>query len=263
MEARLTEFSYGYCVTEELANGPGPRLIAAPYFPSLYTEGKKGGGYDVKIGSALFLQFKLCDELSRRTAYETQLGLLQPTFYRFWLHRRDRSFQHQMLIDLESVAGNQVYYIVPKFAEVNALDRAYRQRRVVERSAIFSPTEIGPQPDKKYHRVSFRPDEDCGWFLSKPKQIRVHNKLELLKRAFSVQTAEEADQYSSLDDWLEELAERMRAIRTERVKFKIRLREDDVVVHRTPLEEVAYLARTHFGCELFLCAEPSRNSEGQ
>jgi hypothetical protein len=57
MEARLTEFSYGYCVTEELANGTGPGFKAAPYFPSLYAEGKEGGGFDVQLGSALFLQF--------------------------------------------------------------------------------------------------------------------------------------------------------------------------------------------------------------
>jgi hypothetical protein len=42
METRLTEFSYGYCVTEEFANGMGAGLKAAPYFPSLYIEGKAG-----------------------------------------------------------------------------------------------------------------------------------------------------------------------------------------------------------------------------
>lgn len=86
MEARLTEFSYGYCVTEELANGAGPGFKAAPYFPSLYAEGKEGGGFDVQLGSALFLQFKLSDELTRRNANETKLGLLNPTFFRFSLH---------------------------------------------------------------------------------------------------------------------------------------------------------------------------------
>ena len=42
MEKRLTEFSYGYCVTEEFANGMDAGLKAAPYFPSLYVEGKSG-----------------------------------------------------------------------------------------------------------------------------------------------------------------------------------------------------------------------------
>ncbi len=107
MEPTLTEFSYGYCVTEDFANGMGTGLKAAPYFPSLYAEGKIGGGFDVRIGSALFLQFKLCEELTRRSAKETQKGLLNPPFFRFWLHKRNRSAQHQMLIDLENQPGNQ------------------------------------------------------------------------------------------------------------------------------------------------------------
>ena len=122
MEPTLTEFSYGYCVTEDLANGFGPGLKGAPYFPSLYAEGKKGGGFDVRIGHALFLQFKLCEKLTRRSATETQKGLIDPPFYRFWLHRRNRSAQHQMLIDLETEPGNQVYYIAPGFAELSALN---------------------------------------------------------------------------------------------------------------------------------------------
>ena len=88
MEPRLTEFSYGYCVTEEFSNGTGPRMKAAPFFPSQYAEGKAGGGFDVRIGSALFLQFKLCEELTRRTALESRKGLLEPKFFRFWLNRQ-------------------------------------------------------------------------------------------------------------------------------------------------------------------------------
>src|SRR5690349_10920803 len=113
MDPTLTEFSYGYCVTEEFANGSGTGLKAAPYFPNLYAEGQIGGGYDVRIGSALFLQFKLTDVLTRRSARETREGLLEPPFSRFWLHRRDRSSQHQLLIDLEQQPGSQVYYIAP------------------------------------------------------------------------------------------------------------------------------------------------------
>lgn len=252
MEARLTEFSYGYCVTEELASGASPRLIAAPYFPSLYTEGKEGGGYDVRIGSALFLQFKLSEEMTRRSATESQLQLLSPPFYRFWLHRRDRSNQHQMLIALESQPGNQVYYIAPKFAEVNELDRAYRNREVVERSAMFSPNDIGPLPDDKYHRVAFSRYEESGWFLSKPKSISTHGKPELFERALK---AAKTSRFRELNDWLGNLSARMTAIRHEYSKMSVR--ENVLAGQRNPLEEVAYQARTHFGCELFLVAEPS------
>ena len=154
MESALTEFSYGYCVTEEFANGPGPRLKAAPYFPSLLREGRPGGGFDVRIGSALFLQFKLSERLTRRSAKETTRGLMQPPFYRFWLHRRNRSNQHRMLIDLESQPGNSVYYIAPKFAELEALNKSFAARRVLDDSVMFSPREIGPLPDDEHHRCS-------------------------------------------------------------------------------------------------------------
>jgi hypothetical protein len=93
METCLTEFSYGYCVTEEFANGIDAGLKAAPYFPSLYIEGKAGGGFDVRIGSALFLQFKLCHELTRGTARECQMGLLSPRFIVFTLASRHMSIR--------------------------------------------------------------------------------------------------------------------------------------------------------------------------
>jgi hypothetical protein len=256
MEARLTEFSYGYCVTEELANGPGPRLIAAPYFPSLYTEGKKGGGFDVKIGAALFLQFKLADEMTRFSATEAQLNLLTPRFYRFWLHRRDRSNQHQMLINLENEPGNQVYYIAPRFADVNALDNAYRNRAVVERSAMFSPSEIGPLPDNRYHRIAFSRNGNSAWFLSEPQKVPVRHKKELFDRGYK---AARTSKFRQLDDWLQSLTTRMIAIRHEYTKLRINIRNDVPLIERSPLDEAAYQARTHFGCELLLLAEPVGN----
>jgi hypothetical protein len=83
----------------------GAGLKAAPYFPTLYAEGKIGGGFDVRIGSALFLQFKLCSELTTPAAREARLGLLAPPFFRFSLHRRKHSDQHRMLIELEKRPG--------------------------------------------------------------------------------------------------------------------------------------------------------------
>ena len=210
MEARLTEFSYGYCVTEELSNGTGPGFKAAPYFPSLFVEGKTGGGFDVQIGTALFLQFKLSEELTRRSAKETQLKLLEPTFFRFWLHRRDRSRQHLLLSELESVAGNSVYYIAPEFADVNALDAAYNSTDgVVGRSAMFSPIEIGPLEDDKYHSVAFKPGEVSGWFLSEPKSVRVHRRADVER---IIKSGPSSEGTSGFRDWIGELASAMKTI---------------------------------------------------
>ncbi len=58
---------------------------------------------------------------------------------------------------------------------------------------------------------------------------------------------------TKLFDWLNRLAADMREI--------IKLNRVGERAHRTergPLEEVAYLARTQFGCELFLFARPQK-----
>ncbi len=68
MKPEMSEFSYGYALTDELIHWHGTSLTAAPIFPSLYQEGKSGGGYDVMLqrsGIPLFLQFKLADQMVR------------------------------------------------------------------------------------------------------------------------------------------------------------------------------------------------------
>jgi hypothetical protein len=83
----ISEFSYGYAVTESLVRQVRYPLQAAPIFPSLIAEGRSGG-YDVAIpfsGFPLFLQFKLSDLMVSRTAIETKARLLEPEFYRFHL----------------------------------------------------------------------------------------------------------------------------------------------------------------------------------
>src|ERR1700691_623257 len=258
METRLTEFKYGYCVTEEFANGKGAGLKAAPYFPSLYIEGKAGGGFDVRIGSALFLQFKLCHELTRGTARECQMGLLSPPFYRFSLHRRDQSDQHKMLIELEQQPGNQVYYIAPGFADVGDLNRYYTSGQVITRSALFSPSDIGPWQDNEPHRISFRPGDNRGWFLSEPKELRLHLRESVLGLATGSPLSEKGH---GVREWLTKLTDQMGAIIGEhRGRY---WNQNDATTpgelrSRDPLDRAAYLARTYFGAELFLAADPRK-----
>jgi len=48
MKPQISEFSYGYALTDELIHWHGTNLTAAPIFPSLYQEGQVGGvGGDV------------------------------------------------------------------------------------------------------------------------------------------------------------------------------------------------------------------------
>ena len=59
MTPEFSEFTYGFALTNEILSWESLRTV--PIFPSLIEEGKKGGGYDVRIdipAVPLFLQFK-------------------------------------------------------------------------------------------------------------------------------------------------------------------------------------------------------------
>lgn len=78
MKPDISEYSYGYTLTEELIRSMAQQLSAAPVYPSLIEEGRPGGGYDVKLQypfMPIFLQFKLSDYVKRRIAREFKLGL--------------------------------------------------------------------------------------------------------------------------------------------------------------------------------------------
>lgn len=113
----ISEFSYGFALTNELVGWAS--LSAAPIFPSLIEEGKKGGGYDVKLdqpGAPLYLQFKRADCMLRASAYEIKhhrLPLSTP-FYRFPITPRNKSFQHTSLVELDD-GTNLVFYAAPRF----------------------------------------------------------------------------------------------------------------------------------------------------
>jgi hypothetical protein len=105
MTPDISEFSYGFALTQELIVIAGEPLRAAPIFPSLIEEGKAGGGYDVNLdipGFPLFLQFKRADCMVRRTAAEARNPHNFPLpFYRMKITERRRSAQHDMLLQLD------------------------------------------------------------------------------------------------------------------------------------------------------------------
>ncbi len=151
----LSEFSYGYALTEELVSGGSANLTAAPVFPSLYAEGQIGGGWDVMIPYPvvpLFLQFKLSHCMIRRTAKER--GLLGVPYYRMHMRPSRFSDQHDLLLAWEA-AGNATFYAAPSFHTTDALNNAYLSRRVITRSAFFPPSVIGSLPDHFDHYLAF------------------------------------------------------------------------------------------------------------
>src|ERR1019366_3156628 len=163
-KCQFSEFSYGYCLTEDLIVGQGTPLTAAPVFPSLLEEGQPGVGYDLRLnrpGTPLFLQFKLVHQMERGNANEAKRGHYSPPFYRMHVRPQRISDQHASLLSLEQ-AGNDVFYVAPGFHTIANLNAAYAERRVWDRSFRIKPSFIGPLPNDKAHHVTFK-DSNGAW----------------------------------------------------------------------------------------------------
>ena len=121
-------------------------------------------------------------------------------------------------------------------------------------SAALSPFTLGSVPVDD--SLAFRPGGTFGWFLSDPKRVMVARASEMLQRALrdSATAKLQPTNASSAQQWFISLGAQIRqVIEHNRGEITSRINRVD----RGPLEEAAYLARTHFGCELFLFAERS------
>ncbi len=171
MKPQISEFSYGFALTNELVGWTS--LATAPIFPSLIEEGKAGGGYDVKLdlpGIPLFLQFKRSHCMTRRSAREYKSvtavgGSLRVPYYRFPITESDLSDQHEMLLELDD-GTRLVFYAAPKFHTKDEINSAWRSSEVSARSIFVSPQQIGPL-DSSAHTIAF--DHSRTWVCSTPK----------------------------------------------------------------------------------------------
>jgi hypothetical protein len=253
-KCQFSEFSYGYCLTEDLIVGKGTPLTAAPVFPSLVEEGKPGAGYDVllnKPGTPLFLQFKLVHQMVRGTANETKRGDFQPPFYRMHLRSRSISDQHQSLIALEH-AGNDVFYVAPGFHTISDLNTNYASGRVWDRSFRIKPSSIGPLPDDKGHHVTFEASDGNWRFYSEEPSRGGHASrteeisVELRRKIEERGRRNLGEQLAELDDSLVEIVTSRNIQRSDRERVLI----DELGDQVDPLRRVAYLARQFFSCQL-------------
>jgi hypothetical protein len=249
MKRKISEFSYGFALTHELVNSYGFLLADAPSFPSLLEEGKAGGGYDVSLplrGYPVFLQFKLSDYMHRRSAKES--SLVGIPYFRFSLHRKNHSNQHQLLIELEK-KGNAVFYASPTFHEASNLNRAFFDRRMVSESIFVRPDDIGELPDNDQHRIVFTRRSDEVYLCSTPTKLAnvIYGDRfpDFARKMNSIFEPKALDQH-----FFEHLTEVMIAIFSpNRRMFDELLRgqvEMDVVTF------ASYIAKTFFDCELLI-----------
>jgi hypothetical protein len=207
MKVGYTEFSYGYAFTENLIRSSSTAPTGAPVFPNLLQEGLSG--FDVRInfpGVPLFFQYKLPELMRRGTAFEIakwNWGLTLP-FFRISMMRSDVSRQHELLMELEARYPSCVFYAAACLRNIGEFDLAYNAAAVAQRSAFFSPTDIGALPDNKVHTIAYRPGLAIGYFCSEPKQIKVQTYEEL---AGQLGSQFEHDRFDKIEDSAREIRE--------------------------------------------------------
>ena len=251
MRPEISEFSYGYALTENLIAGTS--VVAAPVFPSLRSEGQ-AGGYDVRIPfpvRPLFLQFKLSHYLFGRNARERRAGLFTSPFYRMYLYPLRHSQQHNMLLALEQ-SGNLVFYATPAFHTASKLNSAYLRRQVIYRSVFFSPSAIGDLPDNDEHYIAFQWRGRAFRFSKEPQEVS--DKVEGGQLEEVIRAHLYSFEPKQKEVLLEELsAQMMKILHAFREEYRLFTLLELRTLREIPLKErAAYLARVYFGCELFL-----------
>src|SRR5258708_5142001 len=160
MRPDISEFSYGYALTEELATRHRNYLTAAPVLPWLSQEGQAQFGWDLRLevdGIPAFLQFKVGHRMVRRNAQECSRYGWEPPFYRMHLRATRFSRQHESLVRLD-LAGELVRYVAPAFDSALELNDAYAARTVADRSFWLRPSAVVLPDDREHHVGYVGPD---------------------------------------------------------------------------------------------------------
>jgi hypothetical protein len=251
----ISEFSYGYALTDELIHWHGTSLTAAPVFPSLYQEGQQGGGYDAMLqrpGLPLFLQFKLSDCMVRDTAQEVKNGLFNTPYYKMHIRPAKHSEQHEMLLDLEQ-NGNEVYYSAPAFHTPEELNFAYLNHQVRNRSLWLRPSIVGQLPDDDDHYVAFTIPGAHHFCSSEPRRIETKGDFEEFGR--NIQSAyKQRGKAALLKDNLFKTAETIKTIAEKRsgISYDGKRESERKMREQHPLAMVAFYASTFMDCQLFI-----------
>lgn len=253
MRPDISEFSYGYAITDELINWQGTALYAAPVFPSLWDEGHLG--YDVGLdrhnGIPLFIQFKLSDCMVRANAYEYQYGPLSLPYYRMHIRPAMHSAQHEMLLALEEDTGAEVTYCAPAFHTSEELNSAYLNHNVCSQSVWIAPSWIGPLPDNYSHYVAFQLNGPR-IFYSDPKPIDHSASFRQFGERLNLKHRQLSDTALS-EDSLRQMAESLAHIAKKRKDISVeeKARTERVLVDRPPIQQVAYYAGVYLDCQFF------------
>lgn len=252
MRPLISEFSYGYALTEQLVSLNRSRIKVAPVFPSLYKEGKDGYGYDVSIqwGSIpVFLQFKLSDYMTGRSnSEEIKQGLFKGSFYRMHLRSRKHSRQHDLLLKLEK-KKTHVYYVTPLFYTLEELNDYYVNNQIIANSTFITPHSIGMIKDDDNHHISFQEAGKPFYIFSEPRELGRLPSFETFFERINLRLESiilENIWQETTEDMLEILLE-YQIINEQNRGLII-----EIISNRSSIQKVAYLAQAFFESQLFI-----------
>jgi len=244
MKRKVSEFSYGFVLTHELVNAFG---YLPTDVPQAAKRKKKTGEADgVQRGYPLLLQFKASEYMKRRNAGESKLVGLP--YFRFAIHRKTLSNQHQLLIELEK-KGNLVFYATPKIHEAVNLNSAFFDHQVVALSLFVSPREIGELPDNESHCVVFSNRVEEVYFC--PLQQKLNRAIQGEKFADAIRRQLVDVEPAALDDgFYHRLASDMASLVSPNRRIFDELTRGKFQMSAAMF--AGYLARTLFDCNLLI-----------
>jgi len=247
MKRKVSEFSYGFVLTHELVNAYGYLATDSPQGSRRKRKKDAGDNADTTpCGHPLFLQFKASEYMKRRNAGESKLVGLP--YFRFALHRKTQSNQHQLLIELEK-KGCAVFYATPKLHEAINLNSAFFDHQVVASSLFVNPGEVGELPDNQSHRIVFSGKSDDVYLCSKPRRLDgvIHGAAfaEAVRRIVSEREPQSLD-----DEFFHRLAGDMVSLISPNRRIFDELSRGKVEMGAATFAN--YLAKTLFDCELLI-----------
>lgn len=243
MEAKFSEFSYGFAATAELANQLKP-LGAAPVFPSLVAEAKLG--WDVKMktrpGLVLFVQFKLPRALTMARAREWPV--YKSLYYRMYIRRRRHSKQHNLLRKL-SMKEPFVYYLGARFYELQPFNNNYLSSKVLSNSIAIPLRQLPDLKDDEQHYISYQSASNAYWCSETPKPVRAESGELLVHTISSALSA--ANPVPLSDNRLRAIRENiLHTLEESQLSAEFRARTNDM---QQVVDDIQFLSRTFFSAE--------------
>jgi len=258
MKPEFSELSFAFAYMADLAKKLPGKFSVAPSFPSTVVEGKKGYGYDVKLGLVgipVFFQFKLAHCMKSGNAAEFSQGVFYQgspvnPVYRFYLMALGKSRQTSLMLKLEK-KHDLVFYVAPAFHKVSELNTYFASSSVDAHSRSIRPSTIKKMPDKLEHFVSYRLSGPCHRFSDDP--VLVEEEPEDLLSVLQNPNVDEMSASAVVDS--------LRNILGDKRKRPRGSLAESLDTERDPTITAQFLARTFFGCELvFLRRERPNNS---